>query len=133
MIWKYFAAWFPLVALAILNGTLREFGYKPFVGDLTAHWLSTATFLCLLGLYIWAVERKWVLASSRQAWLIGLMWLAMTVLFEFGFGHYIMGHSWEKLLHDYNIFEGRMWVLVLGATFAGPWLFFKRHSFVRSV
>lgn len=48
-----------------------------------------------------------------QAWLVGAIWLAATVAFEFGFGHYVVGHSWNKLLRDYNFMKGRLWLLVL--------------------
>jgi hypothetical protein len=29
--------------------------------------------------------------------------------FEFLVGHYVMGHPWSRLLHDYNILAGRLW------------------------
>lgn len=44
----------------------------------------------------------------------------MTVVFEFGAGHYIFGHSWEKLFADYNFVRGRIWALVLVTTFFAP-------------
>jgi hypothetical protein len=37
----------------------------------------------------------------------------MTVAFEFGFGHYVAGHSWSLLLADYNLLAGRVWSLFL--------------------
>ena len=37
----------------------------------------------------------------------------MTVAFEFGFGHFVAGHSWQRLLGDYNLLEGRVWLLFL--------------------
>jgi hypothetical protein len=37
----------------------------------------------------------------------------MTVLFEFVFGHYVLKTSWEVLLADYRIWQGRLWSLVL--------------------
>jgi len=52
--------------------------------------------------------------------LIGALWLTLTVAFEFGFGHYVMGHSWRYLLADYNILKGRLWSLVLLVTFVSP-------------
>jgi hypothetical protein len=45
--------------------------------------------------------------------MIGTFWVILTVLFEFGFGHYVAKHSWQKLFADYNIFKGRLWLLVL--------------------
>ena len=44
---------------------------------------------------------------------MGCGWLLFTVAFEFGFGHYVAGHSWQRLLGDYNIFDGRVWSLFL--------------------
>jgi hypothetical protein len=33
--------------------------------------------------------------------------------FEFLVGHYVMGYPWIRLFHDYNIFAGRLWVVLL--------------------
>ncbi len=37
----------------------------------------------------------------------------MTIAFEFGFGHFVAGHSWGRLLADYNLLTGHVWVLFL--------------------
>ena len=100
-----------MVIIAILNGTLRQYVYGTMVSELTAHQISTITAILFFGIYIDFITKKWILNSTEQAWIVGLMWLAMTVLFEFGFGHYVMGHAWEKLLHDYNLIAGRIWIL----------------------
>lgn len=125
---KYFFAWFPMIIIAIFNGTLREYGYKPFVGDLTAHWISTLLMILFISLYILAISNKWKIVSAGQSLSIGGIWLIMTVIFEFGFGHYIIGHPWSTLLHDYNIFEGRTWILVLLAIFLLPYLSYKMRK-----
>jgi len=116
-----------MVVLAIANGILREFGFKLFLGELPAHWLSTVTFILLLLGYLLIIGTKWKIQSTRQALQIGLMWLGMTIMFEFGFGHYVMGHPWTTLLHDYNVFEGRLWIVVLIAIVAGPVLVSRRQ------
>jgi hypothetical protein len=54
--------------------------------------------------------------------LIGALWVVLTVSFEFIFSHYVVGHSWNALLADYNIFKGRVWSLVLLASFFAPLL-----------
>lgn len=41
------------------------------------------------------------------------MWMILTVVFEFSFGHYVVGGSWSKLLSDYNILDGRVWSLFI--------------------
>jgi hypothetical protein len=44
----------------------------------------------------------------------------MTVAFELLAGHYLFGNTWERLLADYNVLRGRIWVLVLITTFLAP-------------
>ncbi len=121
----YAAGWLGLVALAILNGVLREKRYAPHMGERAAHQVSTVIGLVLFGAYVWVFSGLFPMASARQAIAIGAMWLAMTVLFEFIFGHYVMGHSWEKLLHDYRLLRGRIWVLVLIWTAVAPYVCFR--------
>jgi hypothetical protein len=128
MIGKYIIGWLPLVAIGILNGVLRQVGYGQYVGELTAHQISTLTGIVLMGLYIWWLTGKWRIRSSGQAICIGLIWLGMTVVFEFVFGRYVMGHPWEKLFHDYNLLEGRVWVLVLIWTIVAPLVLYKLRS-----
>ncbi len=121
----YTIAWLGLVLLAILNGILRERGFGPLMSELSAHQLSTVSGIIIFASYIWSLTGLFRIPSQGHAILIGLIWLAMTVVFEFVFGHYVMGHSWEKLLHDYNLLEGRVWVLVLVWTTIAPWLFYR--------
>ena len=56
---------------------------------------------------------------------VGMMWLGFTVTFEFIFGHYVVGHPWAHLLYDYNLLQGRLWVLVLVWTVFAPLAVFK--------
>jgi hypothetical protein len=42
------------------------------------------------------------------------------VAWEFDFFHFVMGHSWERLLHEYAIWQGRLWVLVLEGILLAP-------------
>ena len=128
MIGKYMSGWLPLVAIGILNGVLRQAVYGKYIGELTAHQISTLTGIILMGLYIWWLTGVWKIESPGQAIAIGLIWLVMTVVFEFLFGHYVIGHSWKKLFHDYNILEGRVWVLVLAWITVAPIVFYKIRS-----
>lgn len=51
---------------------------------------------------------------------IGLLWLVLTVAFEFGFFHSVVGKPRDVLLADYNLLRGRLWVLVLATVLLGP-------------
>ena len=124
-IYKHILWWFVFPFVGILNGVLREATYKKFVGDLPAHQISTATGIIFFGIIFYFIFKKWKIQSLNHAVLIGLIWLTLTILFEFGFGHYIMGNPWEKLLHDYNIAEGRIWSLFLLWITIAPVIFFQ--------
>ncbi len=110
---KYVLAWFPMIFIAIANGLFREKILKGHLNELHAHQISTVIMMILFGIYVWILFKVWFPASADQAIRIGLIWLLLTVIFEFLFGHYVAGHSWDKLLQDYNILKGRVWILIL--------------------
>lgn len=120
MISQSFLYWVLLIPIAIGNGSFREFVIAKRVPELRAHQLSTITGLTLFTVYYWILSYFWKLSSYPEAIAIGFLWLALTVLFEFVFGHYVMKHPWSRLLADYNLAKGRLWVLVLVWTFLGP-------------
>ena len=132
--WKYVLGWVPMVFIAIINGALRESWYGKHLSELQAHQVSTVIGVLLFAVYIWALIRIWRPVSTGQALTIGLVWLGMTVAFEFLFGHYVAKRPWRDLLHDYNLFAGRVWLVVLVWVTLAPYLFYtyciSRRKFV---
>jgi len=122
---KYVLAWVPMVFIAIGNGILREHWYGKRLPELAAHQISTCSAIFLFGVYTWVLIWFWQPSSSIHSVQIGLCWLALTVAFEFLFGRFVAGHSWGKLLYDYNIFSGRVWILVLVWITVAPYLFYR--------
>jgi hypothetical protein len=122
---RYVAAWVPMLLIAIANGALRQLTFGKVMPELRAHQLSTAIGSVLVGLFIWTVVRLWPPASARQAFSIGLVWLALTVAFEFIFGHFVMHRPWNQLFHDYDPIEGRVWTLFLIWLTLAPCIFFR--------
>lgn len=115
--------WVILVFLAILNAVLREDLISPALGDYAGHVLSSIILSVIIFIVAYLFLRSLsIVFTSQELLLIGFLWLVLTVAFEFLFGHYVMGHSWSTLLSDYNIFEGRIWILVLISTFISPTL-----------
>ena len=125
MILHYSLLWFVLAVIAILNGILREQTYGKFLSELSAHQLSTLTGVILSGMFVYFIHHIWPIESLNKAWTIGGIWLISTVAFEFVFGHYVAGHSWSLLLHDYNIFQGRVWSLFLVWVLIMPVVIYK--------
>lgn len=124
MIWKYFLAWFGMMVLAVLNGGIRDLVYSQSLGGPAAHQVSTVTLILLLAGYFWLVVRIVPFRSRRHAWAIGLLWFALTEIFEFGMG-ILAGKPWSELLQAYNLFAGELWILIPLWVLVGPPVFFR--------
>jgi hypothetical protein len=118
---RILAVWVLFIPLSILNGVLREEVLSPWLGKQAALPLSGVLLSCLIFLTThWLFP--FIKASARQVWRIGSTWLFLTVLFEFGFGHFVMGKPLEVLLTAYHVQGGNLWVLVLFVILVSPWL-----------
>lgn len=115
------AVWPLFLVTAVTLGAVRENVIAPSLGEQVAHVIGTLLFIAVMLAIMWVfVGKVRGLVQRIDLWLIGVMWTAMTVCFEFGFFHFVAGVPWEKLLADYNFFAGRLWVLVLLTTLCGP-------------
>ncbi len=122
---RYLLAWFGMLAVAIANGALRQMTFAQHMAELPAHQLSTLIGSVVIGLFIWFVVRVWPLSSSTHALKIGVMWLALTVAFEFAMGRFISHRTWLDLLADYNLMEGRVWIVFLVWLALAPYIFYR--------
>lgn len=114
--------WVLLVPIAIINGTVRNYIYQPMTGELIAHWISSVVLsIMIIGITCVFLKKTKASFVKRDMILIGFLWLFLTIIFEFGFGHFVIGHPWEKLLADYNILKGRIWSLVLLTDLVSPY------------
>jgi len=122
MILKASLIWVLLLLLAILNGAARNALITPRLGEQAGHIISTLILSLAILAVAWA-SIGWINPNGRRnALLIGATWVMLTGAFEFLAGHYLFGNSWEKLFADYNIAQGRIWVLVLITSFVAPLL-----------
>ena len=113
--------WFIIMIFAILNGILREYIISIKFGDYFGHILSvvilSSIILILTSLFLKILS---ISENNHGLWLIGIMWLIMTISFEFIFGYFVIGHSISFLLADYNILKGRLWIIILIITLISP-------------
>ena len=128
MIESYTLFWVVLAVVAIFNGAMREFTYGRKLTELRAHQLSTLTGMVLSGAAVWLFARFFPIDSMGVAFAIGLIWLFMTIAFEFIFGRLAGGHSWKKLLADYNLLAGRIWPIFLVWILLLPWIVYRLDS-----
>ncbi|HEY8197674.1 MAG TPA: hypothetical protein VIG04_11875 [Gemmatimonadales bacterium] len=120
MIWRALVVWFAVLALASLNGAMRETWLIPRLGDPVGRALSTVILCALVYLTTW-LTIGWIHPTrAGEALGIGGLWLVLTLAFEFLAGHYAMGKDWAVLLEDYDLSRGRIWVAVLVVVFLTP-------------
>ena len=118
---KALAIWVGILMFAVLNGVLRETILIPQLGTATSLILS-GVLLSVIILVIAYFSLPW-LSARRLAELavIGLGWLALTIVFEFSFG-LLQGKSWQVLLEAYMFKGGNIWPAVLVILALAPWL-----------
>lgn len=114
------AVWVLLALVAVLNGALRNAWLTPSLGEGAAHVVSTL-ILCALIFLVAAAFIRWIRPLSlTSATMVGLMWALLTLAFEFLAGRYVFGHPWQRMVADYNITQGRIWILVPIVTYLAP-------------
>jgi len=114
--------WLLLLVVAIANGAIREKLFIPRFGERPAHVISAIALSALI-FGISLVTIGWLAPPDRSAaFLIGGEWLCLTLAFEFLGGHYVFRAPWSKLLADYDVRRGRIWLLVLASTALAPFL-----------
>jgi hypothetical protein len=115
-------AWLLILPLMVANGIFREVMLVPYLGragaDIASAIIGIAIILSISGLFL----RRATDTSFGSLARISVIWLVLTVAFEFLFGHYVDGKSWAELIGNYAIWHGRLWPLVLASLALAPFL-----------
>jgi hypothetical protein len=124
MVVRTVLVWFILLVIAVLNGGFREAVLAPQMGRGVAQAVSTV-MLSVLILAVGWISVPWIGPQTIQdAWTIGIIWVVLTLAFEFLGGHFLFGKPWQEL----NLFAGRIWVMVLIVTLMTPVIAFTRRG-----
>lgn len=115
--------WVLMAVVAILNGGFREVVLIPRIGDYPGHVLSTAllviAILSISFVYFWWAPIEY---TQVELLLVGLLWTALTVGFEFLVG-YAEGTPVSVTLGQYDVFAGQVWIAVPLTLLVSPLLF----------
>lgn len=112
--------WTAILALAVLNGGLREAVLVPRFGRTPANVASGLLLMAVVLGVAALVLRPATPQPAGRMWSIGAAWLAMTLAFEFTFGQRVQGKAWDELLAAYTFADGNLWPLVLVVVLAAP-------------
>lgn len=117
---KAAAIWFVIAILAIGNGAIRESILVPHIGQSLALPVSAISLSIIVFVVTYLSFPFFGKNDSRAYFLIGLQWVLMTLIFEFMFGHYVMGKSWSSLVQVFNIMNGDLFIIVLAVSLISP-------------
>jgi hypothetical protein len=122
MLRRSLALWLLLIAAEILHGIARGILLVPHVGEFRSNQIGVFTGSLII-LVIALATVRWIGAKQPAQLLgIGVLWLALTLAFEFLFGRFVVGASWERLAADYNILEGGLLPLGMIVLMLSPWI-----------
>lgn len=122
--------WVGMLLIAIANGTFRVGVLELRMVEAAAHVTSTIMLCLLILVYTWTTI-SWIAPQSLpQAIAVGILWVVLTVGFEFGFGLFVADRPWPELLAEYNVLQGRVWALVLITIALAPYLTARLQRFL---
>ena len=122
------AVWLLIVFAESVHGTLRQLFLAPLIGDFAARRIAFFVALLLIFLIAYFFIR-WISAPNVQSlFAVGLMWMILMTLFEFGLGLFVMNYSWERMFEDYDVSRGGLMGFGLLFMIFAPWLAVKLRS-----
>lgn len=114
--------WLLLLAAAAANGALRDLWLHPLFGYATALPLSGVILSVLIFLLTWLCIPWFGRQTAKTHLLIGTVWVGLTLAFEFGFGHFARGESWQALLRLFDLPGGNLFTVALLTALVSPLL-----------
>jgi hypothetical protein len=95
-----------IIAVETVHRVLRKLLLVPLVGDLPARQIGVAIGSLLVFTVAYHCIR-WIAAKTKVQLLgVGLLWAALTILFEIGMGRLVFDLPWERLTEDYDPWRG---------------------------
>ena len=100
------AIWLLIISAEFVHGVLRMLFLAPLIGDFQARQISVLIgSLIILTIAYFSI--RWVRAENNVSlFIVGFVWLILTLLFEVGLGRFVFGFSWQRILSDYDISTG---------------------------
>ena len=103
---KALFVWLALMAAEVVHGAVRTLWLAPAIGEFRARQVGVFTGSAII-LAIVLLCVRWIgCAKSKFLIAVGIAWLALTLVFEIGLGHFAFGYSWQRIGEDYDILKG---------------------------
>ena len=97
--------WLLIVVAESIHGAARQLFLAPAIGDLPARQVGVLVGSAII-LAIAVFTVRWIGArTSREQFGVGLAWVVLIVVFEFGLGT-TLGYTRDRMLQDYDLTQG---------------------------
>jgi hypothetical protein len=120
-------AWTFLPAVALFNGIIATSILLPALGQTRAAYVSALTLLILVVVFIAIVgPRMGRPANIRVALVVGLLWVALNVVWQFLFFGGVMGVPAREIAKGFDfgtVLQGNLYPLIQLVVAFGPWAF----------
>jgi len=90
------------------------------MSDLRAHQLTTGSHILTVGQRFVHLQRTHPIRRTSTALAVGASWVALTVALDYALDRYVAHKSWDEMVRDYDVREGRIWPLALVFMLIGP-------------
>jgi len=91
---------------------LMNLVYEPRWGVLVAHQIGMSSRIVYISIFAYLLLRYVKKYETKDLAHVGLLWLGLTLLFEWG-GSLATGRPVDEILIGWNIFAGYLWPYVL--------------------
>jgi hypothetical protein len=124
---KVLGVWSMVAGLLFWNGALALGVYKPLFGPEAGEMMGA---FIAMGV-IFGASRPFLIEEREQSvgalWRVGLTWLVLTAVFEFGLGR-IAQVVVPRVAPQYGMWDGAFWPLILLASFSAPITWLRRSG-----
>ncbi len=113
-------AWLMQILVAGFNFfVLMNLIYEPLWGELIAHQIGMTTRIIINFVFAYLLLLHADEYTTKDLILVGILWLILTLIFEWG-GSLAIGRPIGEILVGWNIFAGYMWPYVLLSYLLAP-------------
>ncbi len=115
-----FGVWLAIMFVETLHGIARAVFVLPHTGDLLSRQIGVVSgsiliFIVVIGLI------KWLGITDRRGLLgVGILWVVMTVVFEFALGYFAMGMPLNEIFASFDPRHGSLMPLGLAFLALSP-------------
>jgi hypothetical protein len=99
--------WVVLMLVETLQGLWRVKVLAIWIGEAAAREVSIFTGSLVILLITFACI-GWISARSARTLLLGLTWVALTVVYEFVLGRFVFHQTWSDIASDFDLLHGRL-------------------------